>query len=85
MTTLVVGGGVIGTALAHDLQRRGHSVTLIERAGMKGERIIRDLSRIPDNPHYFSTMIIRRNGGFQAHWVHKELEAETLLAEVSVV
>ena len=33
----------------------------IERAGMKGERIIRDLSQIPDNPHYFSTMIVRRN------------------------
>ncbi|HSO09982.1 MAG TPA: precorrin-2 C(20)-methyltransferase [Desulfoprunum sp.] len=58
---------------------------LIERAGMKGERIIRDLSRIPENPHYFSTMIIRRNGGFQAHWARKELEAESLLAEVSVV
>ena len=34
----------------------------IERAGMEGERIIRDLSQVPDNPHYFSTMIVRRNG-----------------------
>ena len=34
----------------------------IERAGMEGERIIRDLSQIPENPHYFSTMIVRRNG-----------------------
>jgi precorrin-2/cobalt-factor-2 C20-methyltransferase len=37
---------------------------LIERAGMDGERIIRDLSEIPENPHYFSTMIVRRNGSF---------------------
>lgn len=37
---------------------------LIERAGMAGERIIRDLSEIPADPHYFSTMIVRRNGGF---------------------
>jgi precorrin-2/cobalt-factor-2 C20-methyltransferase len=37
---------------------------LIERAGMEGERIIGDLSQIPENPHYFSTMIVRRNGNF---------------------
>jgi precorrin-2/cobalt-factor-2 C20-methyltransferase len=37
---------------------------LIERAGMDGERIIRDLAEIPENPHYFSTMIVRRNGHF---------------------
>jgi precorrin-2/cobalt-factor-2 C20-methyltransferase len=40
-----------------------HAV-LIERAGMEGERIFRDLSQIPADPHYFSTMIVRRNGGF---------------------
>lgn len=34
----------------------------VERAGMKEERIIRDLSEIPQNPHYFSTMIVRKNG-----------------------
>ncbi len=33
----------------------------IERAGMKEERIFRDLSEIPQNPHYFSTMIVRKN------------------------
>lgn len=27
----VIGAGVIGTAIAHDLQRRGHAVTLIDR------------------------------------------------------
>ncbi|MCB1332164.1 MAG: FAD-dependent oxidoreductase [Roseivivax sp.] len=30
-TTLVVGAGVIGTAIALDLQKRGHAVTLIDR------------------------------------------------------
>lgn len=34
----------------------------IERAGMKEERIVRDLSQLPENPHYFSTMIVRKNG-----------------------
>ncbi len=34
----------------------------IERAGMKEERIIRNFSEIPKDPHYFSTMIIRKNG-----------------------
>lgn len=31
MTTVVVGAGIIGTAIAHDLQRRGREVVLIER------------------------------------------------------
>jgi D-amino-acid dehydrogenase len=31
MTTLVIGAGIIGTAIAHDLQRRGRQVTLIDR------------------------------------------------------
>ncbi|MCW1917419.1 FAD-dependent oxidoreductase [Rhodobacter sp. KR11] len=33
MTTLVIGAGIIGTALAHELQKRGRQVTLIDRAG----------------------------------------------------
>lgn len=41
-----------------------HRAVLIERAGMEGERIIHDLTDIPADPHYFSTMIVRRNGGF---------------------
>ncbi|MBB4188501.1 D-amino-acid dehydrogenase [Sinorhizobium terangae] len=32
-TIAIVGAGVIGTTLAYDLQRRGHSVQLIERDG----------------------------------------------------
>lgn len=31
MTTLVVGAGIIGTAIAHDLQKRGRQVVLIDR------------------------------------------------------
>lgn len=31
MATLVIGAGIIGTAIAHDLQRRGRSVVLIDR------------------------------------------------------
>jgi len=31
MTTLVIGAGIIGTAIAHDLQKRGHEVVLIDR------------------------------------------------------
>ena len=31
MTTLVIGAGIIGTAIAHDLQRRGQQVVLIDR------------------------------------------------------
>ena len=31
MTTLVIGAGIIGTAIAHDLQRRGRCVVLIDR------------------------------------------------------
>jgi len=58
---------------------------LIERAGMEGERIIRDLSCIPDNPHYFSTMIVRRNDGFQAHWNQEEPQADLILADVSAM
>jgi precorrin-2/cobalt-factor-2 C20-methyltransferase len=38
------------------------NATYVERAGMPGERIIRDLSKIPENPHYFSTIIVRKRG-----------------------
>jgi D-amino-acid dehydrogenase len=31
MTTVVIGAGIIGTAIAHDLQKRGQQVTLIDR------------------------------------------------------
>lgn len=31
MATVVVGAGIIGTAIAHELQKRGHSVVLIDR------------------------------------------------------
>ena len=31
MATVVIGAGIIGTAIAHDLQRRGRKVTLIDR------------------------------------------------------
>ncbi len=31
MATVVIGAGIIGTAIAHDLQRRGRQVTLIDR------------------------------------------------------
>lgn len=31
MATVVVGAGIIGTAIAHDLQRRGRSVILVDR------------------------------------------------------
>src|SRR5690606_40923433 len=31
MTTIVVGAGIIGTAIAHDLQRRGRQVVLLDR------------------------------------------------------
>ena len=31
MTTVVIGAGIIGTAIAHDLQKRGRQVVLIDR------------------------------------------------------
>lgn len=31
MTTLVIGAGIIGTAIAHDLQKRGQQVVLVDR------------------------------------------------------
>jgi D-amino-acid dehydrogenase len=31
MTTVVIGAGIIGTAIAHDLQRRGRTVVLVDR------------------------------------------------------
>ena len=34
----------------------------VEKAGMTDERIIKDLSSVPDNPHYFSTIIVRKRG-----------------------
>lgn len=33
MATVVVGAGIIGTAIAHDLQRRGRRVVLVDRDG----------------------------------------------------
>lgn len=36
--------------------------TYVEKAGMQDERIISDLTNPPDNPHYFSTIIIRKRG-----------------------
>jgi D-amino-acid dehydrogenase len=33
MTTVVIGAGIIGTAIAHDLQKRGEQVVLIDRDG----------------------------------------------------
>jgi precorrin-2/cobalt-factor-2 C20-methyltransferase len=34
----------------------------VEKAGMHDERIINDLSVTPKNPHYFSTIIVRKRG-----------------------
>lgn len=34
----------------------------VEKAGMHDERIISDLSVLPENPHYFSTIIVRKRG-----------------------
>lgn len=34
----------------------------VEKAGMHDQRIITDLSVVPDNPHYFSTIIVRKRG-----------------------
>jgi len=34
----------------------------VEKAGMHDERIISNLSSIPENPHYFSTIIVRKRG-----------------------
>ena len=31
MTTVVIGAGIIGTAIAHDLQKRGRQVVLLDR------------------------------------------------------
>lgn len=31
MVTVVVGAGIIGTAIAHDLQKRGRQVVMIDR------------------------------------------------------
>ncbi len=39
----------------------GKSV-LVERAGMTDERVITDLTSISEPPHYFSTIIVRKNG-----------------------
>ncbi len=47
--------------LLHDTGLTGQAV-YVERAGMADERIINDLSEIPENPHYFSTIIVRKNG-----------------------
>ncbi|MFV0436747.1 MAG: precorrin-2 C(20)-methyltransferase [Desulfopila sp.] len=33
----------------------------IEKAGMVDQRIITNLSSIPDNPHYFSTILVRKH------------------------
>lgn len=34
----------------------------VEKAGMHDQRIITDLSVIPEDPHYFSTIIVRKRG-----------------------
>lgn len=34
----------------------------VEKAGMHDQRIISDLTAIPENPHYFSTIIVRKRG-----------------------
>ncbi|RYI08794.1 MAG: FAD-binding oxidoreductase, partial [Acetobacteraceae bacterium] len=33
MTTVVVGAGIVGTAIAHELQKRGRQVVLLDRDG----------------------------------------------------
>lgn len=35
----------------------------VEKAGMAEQRIINDLSKVPENPHYFSTIIVRKREG----------------------
>ena len=39
MATVVIGAGIIGTAIAHDLQRRGRAVTLIDRDLLRFDEI----------------------------------------------
>lgn len=47
--------------LLGDLKLLDKSV-LVERAGMKDERVITDLTTISEPPHYFSTIIVRKKG-----------------------
>lgn len=42
----------------------------VEKAGMHDQRIISDLSAIPENPHYFSTIIVRKRGTGPVAEVH---------------
>ena len=34
----------------------------VEKAGMADERIVRDLSTVPEKPHYFSIVMVRKKG-----------------------
>ncbi len=42
MKTIIVGAGEVGSTISHCLSRRGHSVTLIEKAAASAERIDRE-------------------------------------------
>lgn len=42
----------------------------VEKAGMHDQRIIEDLSQAPDNPHYFSTIIVRKRGTGPVAGIH---------------
>ncbi len=39
-----------------------HRAVYVEKAGMAEQRIVRDLTKPPRNPHYFSTIIVRKRG-----------------------
>lgn len=47
---------------------------LIERAGMENERVIHDLSTLPSKIHYFSTLIVRKNGSTEQKFLEHELQ-----------
>lgn len=42
----------------------------VEKAGMHDQRIISDLSTVPENPHYFSTIIVRKRGTGPVAGIH---------------
>ena len=49
MATVVVGAGIIGTAIAHDLQKRGRQVVLVDRDGQPWQPVVPPASVEPAN------------------------------------
>ena len=62
MRIVIVGDGKIGSALAEQLSREGHEITIVDRSGAPLQRTAVQWHRLLAAPHHGRTQLPRTSG-----------------------